>query len=147
MISLSLNDMKDVAKVFVKNEKSGKYLFQLKDDKPDISNPNCYGLLGGNIEEGESPLEALRRELKEECTVEVFDVEELGNKILKGVLRGEVCENRFYTFLAKTRDDINEVALYEGQKLEYFTIEEALQLDNLSLPAREALNEYRGSLS
>ncbi len=56
--------MKDVAKVFVKNEESGKYRFQLKDEKPDISNRNLYGLLGGNIEEGERT-ETLRKILRE----------------------------------------------------------------------------------
>lgn len=138
--------MKDVAKVFIKNEELGKYLFQLRDDKPDISNPNCYGLLGGNIEEGENPLGALERELKEECTLEVSDVVELGNKILRGVLKGAVCENRLYMFLAKTRNNIDEMALYEGQRLEYFTIEEALSLDNLSPSVREVIGEYRRGL-
>lgn len=138
--------MKDTAKVFIKNERLGKYLFHLRDNKPNITNPNCYGLLGGNIEEGESPLEALKREFKEESTLEVSDIEELGNQIFKGILKQQIYENRFYMFLAKTNAELDEIKLYEGQKLAYFTIEEALNLDNLSLPTREAINEYRGRL-
>ncbi len=138
--------MKDVAKVFIKNQQSGKYLFHLRDNLPHITNPNCYNLLGGNIEDGENPLEALKRELKEESTVEVFDIVSLGDKILRGILRGEVCENRFYMFLATTKDELCDVKLFEGQRLEYFSIEEVLELENLSLPIREAIGAFRNKL-
>jgi 8-oxo-dGTP diphosphatase len=79
--------MKEVAKVFIKNEKQGKYLFHLRDNKPTITNPNTYNLLGGNFEENEKPLEALERELKEESDIKVYDIKELGNEVLESVLK------------------------------------------------------------
>jgi 8-oxo-dGTP diphosphatase len=138
--------MKEVAKVFIKNEKQGKYLFHLRDNKPTITNPNTYNLLGGNFEENEKPLEALERELKEESDIKVYDIKELGNEVLESVLKEGVVKSRFYIFLAQTDADLEDVKLYEGQRLEYFTIEEALELSNLSLPIREAINKYKAQL-
>ena len=31
----------------------GKYLMQLRDDKPEIFFPDCWGLFGGGVEKGE----------------------------------------------------------------------------------------------
>lgn len=45
---------------------NGKYLLQLRDDKPGIFFPGHWGLFGGCVDSGEQTLEALRRELLEE---------------------------------------------------------------------------------
>lgn len=44
----------------------GRYLMQLRDDKPGIFYPGHWGLFGGAVEPGEEPVEALKRELIEE---------------------------------------------------------------------------------
>ncbi len=44
----------------------GRYLLQLRDDKPGIFFPGHWGLFGGGVDCGEQTLEALRRELGEE---------------------------------------------------------------------------------
>lgn len=44
----------------------GRYLMQLRDDKPGIFYPGHWGLFGGAVELGEDPVGALRRELIEE---------------------------------------------------------------------------------
>lgn len=44
----------------------GRYLLQIRDDRPDILHPGAFGLFGGGIEPGESPGEAMARELEEE---------------------------------------------------------------------------------
>jgi len=94
----------DGAKVFIKNKKLGKYLFQLRDDKPDIPNPNCWGLFGGGIKQGEVPLEALKRELREEMNIEIYDIKLLDSHDV--VLR---VENKPYTVtgnIFNTQDNI-----------------------------------------
>jgi 8-oxo-dGTP pyrophosphatase MutT (NUDIX family) len=48
-----------------------QYLLQHREDRHDISYPNCWGLFGGACEQGESAAEALRRELLEELALEV----------------------------------------------------------------------------
>jgi 8-oxo-dGTP pyrophosphatase MutT (NUDIX family) len=44
----------------------GRYLMQLRDDKAGIFYPDHWGLFGGAVDPGESPEDALRRELMEE---------------------------------------------------------------------------------
>jgi 8-oxo-dGTP pyrophosphatase MutT (NUDIX family) len=49
-----------------------QYLLQHREDRQDISYPNCWGLFGGACEDGEGAAEALRRELLEELNLEVL---------------------------------------------------------------------------
>lgn len=47
-------------------ERDGLWLLQLRDDVPGIVHPGTWGLFGGHLDPGETPEEALRRELVEE---------------------------------------------------------------------------------
>ena len=49
----------------------GRYLLQRRDAKPTIFYPDHWGCFGGALEKGESPLDALRRELFEELAMEL----------------------------------------------------------------------------
>lgn len=51
-------------------ERQGRWLVQLRDDIPGIVAPGCWGLFGGHLDAGESPEQALRRELIEEIAYE-----------------------------------------------------------------------------
>lgn len=46
--------------------KCGRVLYQRRDDIPNILYPGLIGLFGGHIEIGETPLEAIQREVAEE---------------------------------------------------------------------------------
>ncbi len=48
---------------------NGRLLIYLRDDKPEISFPNYWDLFGGMVEAGETPEEALVREVEEELGV------------------------------------------------------------------------------
>src|SRR5437764_10520129 len=50
---------------------SDGYLMQLRDARLDIWYPDHWGLFGGAIDPGETPLEALQRELEEELELQV----------------------------------------------------------------------------
>lgn len=47
------------------------YYFQHRDDKPGIASPGLYSAFGGAIEPSEDPLEAAKRELTEETSLNV----------------------------------------------------------------------------
>lgn len=48
-----------------------QWLFMLRDNNPNIPNPNLWGIVGGRGEPGESPSETLAREVKEETNLEL----------------------------------------------------------------------------
>ncbi|MBR8829249.1 MAG: NUDIX hydrolase [Gomphosphaeria aponina SAG 52.96 = DSM 107014] len=48
-----------------------KFLLQLRDDLPTILYPGHWGLFGGHLEPGETPEEALARELIEEISYHI----------------------------------------------------------------------------
>jgi|SRR5262245_18452505 len=49
----------------------GRYVMQLRDVLPDIFYPNHWGCFGGAVDAGERPLDALRRELREELEYQI----------------------------------------------------------------------------
>lgn len=67
---------RDVAVAVLVSE-DGRYLFQQRDDIPDITLPGHWGLFGGGIEPGETPEQALRRELVEELAFTAGAIEHL----------------------------------------------------------------------
>ncbi len=47
-------------------DEAGRYLLQLRDERPGILHPGAWGMFGGHIEPGEAPAAAIARELQEE---------------------------------------------------------------------------------
>lgn len=112
--------MKKIAAIILENDK-GEFLFALRDDKSWIPFPNHWDLIGGHVEEGETPEEALVREIKEE-----LDIEIPGYKFYKRVpcYKGDVYDNIKYIYTGKINIPIEEITLLEGQKAQYFKPEE-----------------------
>jgi 8-oxo-dGTP diphosphatase len=55
-------------------ERQGRWLLQLRDDIEGIVYPGTWGLFGGHLDPGETPEQALRRELWEEINWEAQDL-------------------------------------------------------------------------
>ena len=103
--------------IFV-NEKEQILLF-LRDNKPDLPYPNMWDVPGGHVEANESPDECIIREMKEEMDLDI-DEFDLFSKV-------EFEDRIEYTFWAKADFDIHEIVLLEGQKLKWFTRDDAKQ--------------------
>jgi 8-oxo-dGTP pyrophosphatase MutT (NUDIX family) len=99
----------------------GRILLQLRDDKPDIPFPNCWGIFGGAVEPGETPEEAIVREIKEELNYELADFAYMANFPYDGY---EV--HMFYKCDPAIK--LTDLNVKEGQRGEFFTLEEVREL-------------------
>lgn len=98
-----------------------KLLLILRDDNPEIPQPNCWGLPGGTTEPGETPEETLKRELEEEVNLRLRD----NFKLLFQKHDGQAWI--YHVWLSE--DDVAALQKgNEGQRIEFFSIQEARQL-------------------
>ena len=125
---------KKTAGIVLYNNK-GEFLLQLRSNDSKIPNPNKWSIFGGGMEEGETPEEAIKRELKEEIG---FDLKEF--KFYK-VLDWDLF--RDYTFEGKIDIPISQIRkqLTEGQDAKFFTKEEILKT-KLAFRYNEFFEEY-----
>jgi 8-oxo-dGTP diphosphatase len=112
--------MKTIAAIILENDK-GEFLLALRDNKPGIPFPNHWDLIGGHVEEGETPEQALVREFKEELDL---DLKEYAFYKKVECLTGDAYENIKYIYSGKINIPIEEITLLEGERPQYFSREE-----------------------
>jgi 8-oxo-dGTP diphosphatase len=112
--------MKEIAAIILENDK-GEILLYLRDNKPDIPFPDHWDLIGGHVEEGETPEEALVREVKEELDIDLKDYTFYKTYVC---MKGDAYENIKYVYYGKINLPIEEVTLLEGVRPQYFSREE-----------------------
>ena len=115
--------------------KANKILLQLRDNKPEIPYPGHWSIFGGEIEEGETPLEGAVREIEEE----------LGKRLEKESLlfyKKVTLDKNYYIFRANFPYDLSEITLMEGQEARFFSRDETIKLDNLIPLVKEFIERY-----
>lgn len=112
--------MKKIAAIILENDKR-EFLLALRDNKPGIPFPDHWDLIGGHVEEGETPEEALIREVKEELNIDIKDYSFFR---AYECLTGDAYENIKYIYTGKINIPIEEVTLLEGERPQYFSREE-----------------------
>jgi 8-oxo-dGTP diphosphatase len=112
--------VKKIAAIILENDK-GEFLLYLRDSKPGIPFPDHWDLIGGHVEEGETPEEALVREFKEELDL---DLKEYTFYKKYECLTGDAYENIKYIYSGKINLPIEKVTLLEGVRPQYFSREE-----------------------
>lgn len=112
----------------------GKCLFQLRDNKPDISHPNKWSFVSGGVEKGEPLEKAIRRECKEEVGIVPKNIIYLGSSEISAC---------FYAHL--TDAEAESLVLGEGQEIRWF---DPTKMTNLSMTPKlqELVTVYLDSL-
>jgi 8-oxo-dGTP diphosphatase len=117
---LKLDSMKRIAQIIFENDK-GEFLLYLRDGKPGIPFPHHWDLIGGHIEEGETPEEALVREVKEELDYDLSDFKFFREYLC---LEGDAYPNVKYIYSGKFNLPVEKITLHEGDRPQYFKKEE-----------------------
>jgi 8-oxo-dGTP diphosphatase len=113
VISLSTAGMKQIAQILL-FDRNQRLLIYLRDNKAEIPFPNHWDLFGGHIEAGETPEQALARELKEELGIEPPGWEFFRRY---DCLDGDAYPNRKFLYHGTVSLLPAELILYEGQRL------------------------------
>ncbi len=102
----------------------GKLLFQLRDNKKNIPNPNKWGIFGGGIEKNETPKKAALRELKEELN---FALKE---KELTKLIVLPTPGKKYYLFFIKLKRNL-KFKLNEGASMRFMSRKELFSKNNV----------------
>jgi len=103
----------------------GKYVLQLRDDKPGIAAPNQWAFFGGSVEAGESAMQAVVREIHEELTISPQFKFQWPFEAYSAFVRNEV---RYLVFSASVDDLWYQHRVLEGQDACAYSYEEAASL-------------------
>lgn len=112
---------------------NNEVLLLLRDNIKEIPYPGCWDVLGGNLDEGESPKECIIREMEEEIELQLIDPEPF-----KTYVKYDRIE---YTFWKDIELNLHEVNLHEGQKLQWFS-----KYDIEAIPENCIAFEFKGIL-
>lgn len=127
---------KDGAKIIILSP--DKILLFHRDNIPTIRSPDCWQLVGGGIEECETPEQGLVREVKEEVS---YDLKEF--KLItktKGSQGEDVWV--YVAFVDKDEECKFILGPGEGRGIGWFTIDEALAI-KITPGTRILLSKYR----
>ena len=95
-------------------DRESRLLIYLRDNKPDIPFPDHWDFFGGHVEEGETPEQAMVREVKEELGIDLGQWKFFRKYICE---EGDVYPNVKHIYWAKIDKRAHELTLYEGQRL------------------------------
>jgi 8-oxo-dGTP diphosphatase len=109
-----------VAKAFI--YQGNRLLLQLRDNIPEIIAPNQWGLFGGTVDQGETPAQAMKREIEEELCWTPPEPKYL----LTWEAPDRPCTT--YIFGIPLTVAVSQLTLTEGQALRLFTFEELTQV-------------------
>jgi 8-oxo-dGTP diphosphatase len=105
--------VKQIAQLFL-FDRNNRLIIYLRDDKPDIPFPNHWDFIGGHLEDGETPEQALVREVREEIGVELTEWRFFRRY---ECVTGDVYPNTKFIFYASIDDHAAGLPLFEGQRL------------------------------
>jgi 8-oxo-dGTP pyrophosphatase MutT (NUDIX family) len=119
-----------------------RFLLQHRDEKAGIWFPGSWGLFGGAIEVGETPGQALQRELAEEIGFVPHEISYF-TQIAWDFARWGLGIKLRYTFEVPIGlDQVSSLVLREGQGMRFFSADEVLREPCLTPYDDHALRMY-----
>lgn len=115
---------------------AGEILVHHRDNDPRILFPNQWSIIGGHVEDGETPEEALVREVREEIGHELTRFEHLATFYDADHVR--------YFYAAPLDKPISELVLGEGQALRFIEPRRALDELDVCITGRRYIEAYLG---
>ena len=106
--------LKKVASVFIYSK--NQLLLQLRDEKKEIVYPGCWGLIGGTLSNNENPYDGIRREIKEEISIE-----NLKTLNFVDIFLSFKNENIMHYVFRANLTDISKIILNEGIEYSFFS--------------------------
>ena len=123
-------DIKDKKASVIFENHENKFLLQKRDEEPEFDK---WVLFGGSVEEGESDIEAAKREILEELNYTVKDI-----TLFKKYVHGTVEQ---IIYIAGNKVDIKDLELHEGSDMNFFSRSELENID-IGFNYKEILNDY-----
>jgi 8-oxo-dGTP pyrophosphatase MutT (NUDIX family) len=97
-----------------------RYVMQLRDAVPQIFYPNHWGCFGGAVDAGETPLDALRRELEEELEFRMREARQFTRFEFDFSSLGHPAVYRIYYEVRVGDDEFRRFVLHEGAEMRAF---------------------------
>jgi 8-oxo-dGTP diphosphatase len=114
-------------------DKQGRYLMQLRDDVPTITFPGYWSLFGGAVENEETLINGIRRELDEELSFSPL-ILDLFLSYSYSLINENIINRKVTVFIAPIEDSqIKKLKLKEGENFSFMNLAE-LQKKNTVVP-------------
>ncbi len=126
---------------FLFNPESKCILLHLRDGNTTV-HPNQWAFFGGSSELGETPVQCIIRELKEELELEINETQLI---FLTSYLNKERNNLRFIFYII-SKQSKSEFVLHEGADLEWVPIDKLFEY-NLTEKTRKDLEFFMSSLT
>lgn len=110
----------------------GRYLFQLRDNKPGLPLRNHWALFGGEVEEGEDGLKAILREIEEELKYRASGCTWFHEAIYILPRHHRRIMRKAYYIISIQPEEVEDMNLCEGTDMRLMTIEQLLVLPNIA---------------
>ena len=123
----------------------GRVLLQQRDDRPDLRYPGCWTLFGGQVEPGESPDEAIARELIEELELDGQPLTPFEQYVCPARSTPGVVVTINHVYSGALSRPFESLILHEGQAMALMSRAQAAEL-NLAFMQNPVLERWFASV-
>lgn len=135
---MTIIEHRDVACAIIFNS-FGEILLQKKDLRY-LSYPGIWSFFGGAVEKGETPKEAVIRELKEEIGINFEEIKLFNTCDCEDPHPQKILKGKMFTFIAQHNG--TDIKLTEGAGFAFFSKEEILSLNMIPYTKEITLKFY-----